>query len=275
MHLGYIPPPSPGFRGWLHQTIFEADTPAGKAFDVGLIACILLSVLLVILESVPEYRGRYGDEMLVVEWFFTILFTVEYLLRLIAVRRPLRYAGSFFGLVDLMALVPTYLSVLVPGAQSLLVLRVFRLLRVFRIFKLAELLGQARVLSSALRASRPKITVFLVAVAATVISMGSIMYLIEGEENGFTSIPVSIYWAVVTMTTVGFGDITPKTALGQTVASFVMIAGYGIIAVPTGIVTTEIARASRLPLTTQACPNCSSQGHEADAKHCKFCGAQL
>jgi voltage-gated potassium channel len=268
-------PEHSSIRSRLHQIIFEADTPAGKAFDVGLIGCILLSVLLVIIESVAEIRENYGPAMVSAEWFFTIIFTIEYFFRLIAVRRPVYYATSFFGMVDLLAIVPTYLSVFVPGTQSLLVIRIFRLLRVFRIFKLAEYLGQANVLTSALRASRPKITVFLLAVSATVVTMGARMYLVEGERNGFTSIPVSIYWAIVTMTTVGFGDITPKTPTGQALASFLMIVGYGIIAVPTGIVTTELARASLLPPTTQACPSCSAQGHDADAKFCKYCGSAL
>lgn len=275
MSLPSAPPQDSSFRNRLHQVIFEADTPAGKFFDIALTLCILISVLLVILESVAPLRLRFGEQMLAAEWCFTVLFTVEYGLRLIAVRRPLYYAFSFFGLVDLLAIVPTYLSVLLPGAQSLLVIRVFRLLRVFRIFKLAEYLGEARVLRTALRASLPKVIVFLVAVSATVVSMGTLMYLVEGEANGYTSIPVSIYWAIVTMTTVGFGDITPKTPLGQALASLLMIAGYGIIAVPTGIVTTELARAALLPPTTQACPNCSRQGHDADAKFCKYCGFAL
>jgi voltage-gated potassium channel len=268
-------PAHSSFRSRLHQIIFEADTPAGKAFDVGLIGCILLSVLLVILESVAELRKTYGSAMVSAEWFFTIAFTIEYFFRLIAVRRPVYYATSFFGIVDLLAIVPTYLSVFVPGTQSLLVIRIFRLLRVFRIFKLAEYLGQAHVLTTALRASRPKIIVFLLAVSATVVTMGALMYLVEGDKSGFTSIPIGIYWAIVTMTTVGFGDITPKTPLGQALASLLMIVGYGIIAVPTGIVTTELARASFPPPTTQACPNCSAQGHDADAKFCKYCGSAL
>lgn len=265
----------PSWRHRLHEIIFEADTRAGRAFDIALIWCIVLSVGAVMLESIESIRLRYGSELLAIEWFFTVLFTIEYLLRLIAVRRPLSYALSFYGLVDLLAVLPTYLSLLIPGAQSLLVIRAFRLIRVFRVFKLAVHLGEAQVLYRALKASRPKITVFLTVIASTVITMGAFMYLVEGEEHGFTSIPMSIYWAIVTMTTVGFGDITPKTPLGQSLASLLMIIGYGVIAVPTGIVTTELSRISRPPPSGQACPECGNEGHDPDAIHCKFCGSKL
>ena len=258
-------PPSGGFRGRLHEVIFEADTRAGRAFDVALIGLILLSVLAVMLESISGVRGRYGAELYAAEWAFTILFTVEYVLRLASVRRPLRYATSFFGVVDLLAIIPTYLSLVVPGSHYLLVVRILRLLRVFRVLKLAEHLTEADVLMRALRASRRKISVFLLTVLTMVVVVGTLLYVIEGEENGFTSIPVGIYWAVVTLTTVGYGDISPKTPAGQTLAAVVMIIGYGIIAVPTGIVTVEIAQAVRKPVSTQACPDCASQGHDADA----------
>src|ERR687894_1151203 len=268
-------PTSDGLRGRLHEVIYEAETPAGRAFDVALIGLILLSVLAVMLESVGSVRARYGAELYAAEWAFTILFTVEYALRLVAVRRPLRYAASFFGVVDLLAIIPTYLSLLVPGSHYLLVIRILRLLRIFRVLKLAEHLSEADVLMRALRASRRKISVFLLTVLTLVVVIGTLLYVIEGEENGFTSIPAGIYWAVVTLTTVGYGDISPKTPVGQTLAAAVMIIGYGIIAVPTGIVTVEIAQAARKPVSTQSCPSCSSQGHDVDAVHCKYCGAKL
>jgi voltage-gated potassium channel len=268
-------PPAGGFRGRLHEVIFEADTRAGRAFDVALIGLILLSVLAVMLESIRGVRERYGAELYAAEWGFTILFTIEYVLRLSSVRRPLRYAASFFGVVDLLAIVPTYLSLLVPGSHYLLVVRILRLLRIFRILKLAEHLTEADVLMRALRASRRKISVFILTVLTMVVVIGTLLYVIEGEENGFTSIPVGIYWAVVTLTTVGYGDISPKTPVGQTLAAVVMIIGYGIIAVPTGIVTVEIAQAARKPVSTQSCPECSAQGHDADAVYCKYCASKL
>ncbi|RKH71261.1 ion transporter [Corallococcus aberystwythensis] len=267
-------PPS-GFRARLHTVIFEADTPAGKAFDIALLWAIVFSVVAVMLESVAQVRTGYGSWLHTAEWVFTVLFALEYVLRLIAVRQPLHYARSFFGIVDLMALLPSFLSVLFPGAQTLLVIRVLRLLRVFRILKLGHLLGQAEVLLTALRASRPKIIVFLGTVLSIDVIMGAVMYLVEGEEHGFDSIPRSMYWAIVTMTTVGFGDITPKTVLGQFLASILMVMGYGIIAVPTGIVSVELAAATRPPLNTQACPGCGAQGHDLDARHCKRCGTAL
>jgi voltage-gated potassium channel len=259
----------------LHEIIFEADTPAGKAFDVGIIVIILLSILVVMLESVAGIRQHYGPVLQAMEWSFTIAFTMEYLLRLYCVGKPLRYAGSFYGVVDLLAIIPTYLSVFLSGTQYLLVIRTIRLLRVFRILKLVQYWSEARTLFHALRASRRKIFVFLYVVVILVIIVGSLMYLIEGEQNGFTSIPRSIYWAIVTLTTVGYGDIAPATDLGQTLAAIVMIIGYGIIAVPTGIVTAELARESHASLSTQACPECASEGHDADAVYCKYCGAKL
>jgi voltage-gated potassium channel len=259
----------------LHEIIFEAETPAGKAFDIGLIVTILLSVLVVMLESVARIRQQYGLILDAMEWCFTIAFTIEYLLRLYCVGKPLRYASSFYGVVDLLAIIPTYLGVFFPETQYLLVIRTIRILRVFRVLKLLQYWREARTLSYALHASRRKIFVFLHAVMILVIIIGSLMYLIEGEQNGFTSIPRSIYWAIVTLTTVGYGDIAPVTDLGQTLAAMVMIVGYGIIAVPTGIVTAELARESHLSLSTQACPECASEGHDADAVYCKYCGAKL
>jgi voltage-gated potassium channel len=267
--------PDTGWRHRLHEVIFEADTPAGKAFDVALILAIVASVAAVMLDSMAGIRHAYGPLLLAVEWLFTLLFTVEYLLRLFSVQRPVRYATSFFGVVDLLSVVPTYLSVLIPGSRYLLVIRLLRVLRVFRILKLAQYVGEIRHLNRALRASRRKITVFLATVLTLVVVLGSLMYVIEGEEHGFTSIPKGIYWAVVTLTTVGYGDISPQTNLGQSLAALVMILGYGIIAVPTGIVTVEFARAFQPEVSTQACPQCAAEGHDPDAVHCKFCGARL
>ncbi len=262
------------WRARLHEVVFEADTRAGRAFDVALLVAILTSVLAVMLESVAEYRDDYGPALRAVEWVVTVLFTVEYGLRLIAVDHPWRYAVSFFGLVDLFAIAPAYVALVLPGAHSLLVIRVVRLLRVFRILKLSHFLGEAQVLTTALRASRRKITVFLGAIAAIVVIVGTLMYVVEGEPNGFTSIPVSMYWTVVTLTTVGYGDIAPRTSLGRLLAALLMVLGYGIIAVPTGIVSVELAHAGRA-ISRQACPTCSAEGHEADAVHCKYCGGRL
>lgn len=227
------------------------------------------------LDSVRAIRNDYGQFLYSIEWFFTILFTVEYLLRLLCVGRPIRYAISFFGIVDLLAVVPTYLSLLLPGSQYLLVIRILRILRIFRVLKLVQYLGEVRTLSQALRASRRKIIVFLFTVLTLVVIFGSFMYLIEGTENGFTSIPRSIYWAIVTLTTVGYGDISPKTNIGQAMAAIIMIMGYGIIAVPTGIVTVELTRAQEKRVTTQVCPECSAEGHDNDAVYCKYCAAKL
>jgi len=259
----------------LHEIIFEADTPGGKAFDLALLLAILLSVTAVVLESVAGIRALYGPQLRAIEWFFTALFTIEYILRLLCVGRPVRYAFSFFGVVDFLAIVPTYLSVLIAGAQSLIVIRALRLLRVFRVMKLVHFVGEARMLGAALRASVRKIVVFLGTVLTLILIIGALMYLIEGEEHGFTNIPESIYWAIVTMTTVGYGDIAPATVLGRMLASIVMITGYGIIAVPTGIFTVEIASARRKSISTQVCPQCAGEGHDRDATFCKFCGARL
>ncbi len=263
------------FKSKLHEVIFEADTPAGKLFDIALIIAILLSVGAVMLDSVKPINVKYGNLLHLAEWIFTILFTIEYVLRLLSVGRPMKYARSFFGVIDLLAFLPTYLSMLIPGSQLFLVIRILRVLRIFRVLKLLPYLIEAQLLMKALAASRRKITVFLFTVLLAVIIMGSLMYIIEGEENGFTSIPLSIYWSIVTLTTVGYGDLSPQTPLGQMLASVIMIFGYGLIAVPTGIVSVEIIRSSSAKITTQACLECSAEGHDSDAKFCKFCGADL
>jgi len=259
----------------LHEIIFEADTPAGRAFDIFLLLLIVLSVIAVVLESVASISARYGTMLRAFEWIVTVLFTIEYVLRLYCVGRPLRYARSFFGIVDLLSILPTYLSVVIPGAQSFMVIRALRLLRVFRVLKLAHFVGEASELASALRASARKIIVFLGAVLTLVVIVGSLMYVIEGEAHGFTNIPVSIYWAIVTMTTVGYGDIAPQTPLGKILASVIMIMGYGIIAVPTGIVSVELAGVSKRKITTRACPECGAEGHDTDAVHCKYCASKI
>lgn len=267
---------TPPWRRRLHEVVFEAETPVGKAFDLGVLIGILASVAVVVAESVPELRAEHGRLFRRLEWSFTVLFTVEYLLRLASVRRPLAWARSFFGVVDLIAVLPTYLALVMPGAQTLIVLRALRLLRVFRILKLAAFLAEAALLRAALAASRRKIFVFLGTVLILVLLLGSLIYLVEGEAAGFVSIPRSMYWAVVTLTTVGYGDLAPQTGPGRLVASFVMLLGYSILAVPTGIFTGElIAAARRRAVSTQACPACGLDGHDADARHCKFCGAKL
>ncbi len=268
---------SPQLAPWrerLHEVIFEADTPAGKAFDVVLLISIVVSVLAVIFESVETIHNAYGGLLTILEWFFTLLFTVEYTLRLICVRHPRKYATSFFGIVDLLATIPTYLSLFFPGSHSLLVIRTLRLMRVFRVFKLARHLSEAEALMNTIRATRTKITVFLVGVASMMLIMGSLMYLIEGkEDSGFDNIPLGIYWAIVTMTTVGYGDIHPVTPHGQALAAVAMIVGYSIIIVPTGIFSAEIAR--QRSFSDTACPGCGRQGHDEDAEYCKFCGTEL
>ena len=270
--------PKGHLRGWrakAHEIIFGADTPAGKAFDIALIITILVSVVAVMMESVAPLRARYGPVLRITEWVITILFTIEYLLRLLCVGRPARYARSFFGVIDLLAILPTYISFFIPGAQALAVVRVLRILRVFRVLKLVQYVQEARVLRQALANSGRKILVFVFVVFTIVIIVGALMYLVEGEAAGFTSIPISVYWAVVTLTTVGYGDIAPITALGQFLSALLMIMGYGIIAVPTGIVTTELVRGQQREVTTRACQECSLDGHDPDAKYCKVCGTQL
>jgi voltage-gated potassium channel len=269
--------PIAGWRKRVYEMVFESDTRAGRTFDLFLIVAILASVVVVMLESVASVRTRHGEALRIAEWAFTLLFTAEYLVRLAVVGKPLRYARSFFGVVDLLSVVPTYLSLLLPGAQYLLVLRLLRILRVFRVLKLAHYLHEGEQLVRALRDSRRKILVFIFAVVTLDVVLGSVMYLVEGPENGFTSIPVSIYWTIVTLTTVGYGDISPQTPLGQAIASVIMIIGYGIIAVPTGIVTAELSRAGAAPppVSGQTCPNCAAEGHAVDARFCRRCGARL
>ncbi len=267
-----------GWRLKLYVVIFEADTTAGKAFDVGLIFVILASVAVVVAESIEDVRVGYGNLLAIAEWVFTGLFTVEYLLRLSCVGRPKRYATSFFGIIDLLAVIPTYVSVLFPGAQFLLVIRLVRILRVFRVLKLVHYISEANVLMAAMRNSRRKILIFVFAVLTLVVILGSLMYLIEGAANGFTSIPRGVYWAIVTLTTVGYGDISPQTNLGQALAAIVMITGYAIIAVPTGIVTSEITRLGQAEHSDESpprCPSCARGGHDEDAAHCKHCGSKL
>ena len=264
-----------GWRERGHVVIFESDTPAGKAFDVALILAILLSIAVVMLESVEGIRATHGPALRNAEWAFTLLFTLEYLLRLACVRRPVRYAGSFFGIVDLFSILPTYVSVLIPGAQALLVIRTLRILRVFRVLKLVNYVTESEALLRALHASRRKIAVFVVAVFSLVVIFGSLMYLIEGPEHGFTSIPRGLYWAIVTMTTVGYGDISPQTNLGQAIAACIMVLGYGIIAVPTGIVTAELTSAAPKDVSGQACPHCGAGGHRFDAVYCRLCATEL
>lgn len=263
------------WRYKMHEIIFEADTKEGKLFDIGLIIAIVLSVVVVMLESVSSLRLKYGNEFYIIEWFFTIIFTIEYILRLICVLRPSKYALSFFGIVDLLAVLPTYVDILLPGSHYFIVIRVLRLLRIFRVLKLVQFISESKLLLNALKASRRKIMVFMFTIITLVIVLGSLMYLIEGEEHGFTSIPISIYWAIVTLTTVGYGDLSPQTPLGQTFATLVMVLGYSIIAVPTGIVTVELAEAYRSKTNTQVCQHCLAGSHDNDAKFCKYCGTIL
>ncbi len=264
-----------GWRARAHEIIYESDTPGGKAFDVALITTIVLSVAVVMLDSVATVRAEHGVLLRRIEWVFTILFTIEYVLRLVSVGRPLRYAASFFGIVDLLAILPTYISLLLPGAEYLVVIRALRILRIFRVLKLASYVAETEVMMRAIRASARKILVFVYSVFTLVVILGSLMYLIEGPANGFTSIPTGVYWAVVTLTTVGYGDISPQTGVGQALAACIMILGYGMIAVPTGIVTVEFSRAARVDISGQACPQCSAEGHVPDAIHCMRCGAKL
>jgi voltage-gated potassium channel len=260
----------------IRSIIFEASTPAGRAFDVFLIIVILLSVLVVVLDSVTSIHSEYGQVLLVIEWSFTLLFTVEYLLRLWTIQNTWLYARSFYGVVDLLGSVPTYLSIWFADAHYFLVVRVLRVLRIFRVFRMVRYVGEAELIAQALTASRRKITVFVCSVLALVVVFGSLMYLVEGGTNTeFSSIPQSIYWAVTTMTTVGYGDVAPDTALGRGLAAVIMIMGYGIIAVPTGIVTLELNEAHRKRANTRTCPECSAEGHSYEASFCWRCGSAL
>ncbi|MFP4163102.1 MAG: ion transporter [Chitinispirillaceae bacterium] len=262
------------WREKLNEIIFEAETFRGKAFDVVLLIAILGSTLTVVLESVPELRNQFRPLFFYLEWGFTILFTIEYIMRLMCLRHPAGYMSSFFGVIDLLAVLPTYIGLLIPGAQSFLILRLLRLLRVFRILKLGAYLSAASLLRNAILASKRKVLVFLFAVLIMVLILGSMAYAIEGERHGFVSIPTSVYWAIVTITTVGYGDLAPQTTLGKLLASVAMLLGYAIIAVPTGIVTAEMARGSS-SVSTRACSFCDRGGHDPDADYCKFCGGKL
>ena len=264
-----------GIRHRIHEVIFEAETRAGRAFDVGLLWIICLSIVVVILDSVPFLHERYGSVFIGIEWVFTAIFALEYLLRISCIQRPWRYALSFYGIIDLLAIVPGILNLILGGSSSLLVVRAIRLLRVFRILKLGRHLRAAKTLQIALMSSRPKIVVFLGTVLVAVTLVGTLMYLIEGEEHGFTSIPVGIYWGIVTMTTVGYGDIVPHTILGKCLAGALMILGYGVLAVPTGIVSVELAQANQRNLNTISCPGCAKEGHDEEASFCDRCGHPL
>ncbi|HLL44806.1 MAG TPA: ion transporter [Segetibacter sp.] len=260
----------------LHEIIYESNTTAGKAFDVSLLILIIASIIIVMLDSIERWHNLYGPLFSQLEWLFTFVFTLEYILRLISIEKPWKYVFSFLGIIDMLAIIPSYLSIMYSGAQSLLVFRGLRLLRIFRIFKLTHFLSEMRFLGGAIRGSLTKISIFMMVVLTLVIILGSLMYLIEEGQNGFSSIPDSIYWAIVTITTVGYGDISPATPFGKFVASIIMLMGYGIIAVPTGILTNEIAlEARKKEQKNEVCPGCGKEGHDIDAKHCKNCGALL
>lgn len=265
-------------RHRLYQIIYQSHTPAGRWFDIALIILILSSVLTIILDSVAEISLQYREQLVTAEWIFTALFTVEYALRIFSIHRPIKYIASFYGLIDLLAILPSYISLFLPGSHYLQVIRILRVLRIFRVLKLVRFINQSNMLLNALLASRPKIAIFLFTISTLLVIFGSTMYLIEGPENGFTNIPVSIYWAVVTLTTVGFGDITPKTDLGRAVSALVMILGYAIIAVPTGIITTELSQEMKRQHTRhnqKTCPKCRKTGHEVEANYCCICGTEL
>ncbi|WP_298952871.1 ion transporter [uncultured Nonlabens sp.] len=274
------------WRRKIHEVIYEADTPGGKIFDIILLVIIIISLVLVMMESVPAYGKKYADEFIVAEWIITIFFTIEYILRVISINKPAKYIFSFYGIIDLLSTIPLYLTFFFGGLNALLAVRSLRLLRVFRILKVTRYIGEADKLSKAIRSSGPKIAVFLFAVLVVSIIMGTLMYLVEGPESGFVSIPVSIYWCIVTLTTVGFGDIAPVTPLGQFLATLIMIMGYGIIAVPTGIVSAEYSQSkkenNRLKedpeyrhVNTQICQNCHSKKHQDGAAFCHKCGYPL
>lgn len=274
-----------GWKSKLHEIIYEADTPMGKWFDIVLIFLIIISVILVMLESIKDIDAKYHNILLALEWVITIFFTIEYIARIICIKKPAHYIFSFYGIIDVLSTIPLYVSYILAGSQVLLAIRAFRLLRVFRILKLVRFLGEASQLKNALKASRAKITVFLFAVLIVSVILGSLMYIVEGEEAGFTSIPISIYWTIVTLTTVGYGDIAPITPQGQAIATIIMLVGYGIIAVPTGIVTVEFGKQTKnatsakegtyVHVNTQACTTCGKEGHRDDASHCYNCGSKL
>jgi len=270
-----------GLKDRLHEIIFEADTQEGKWFDIGLLIMILLSIVVVLLDSIFTIHQDYGDLLYILEWVFTIIFTAEYILRIYSVRNPWKYILSFYGLIDLISILPTYLSLFILGSQNLIVIRALRLLRIFRILRLANYTFQGRELTKALARSRTKITIFMIFILVMVTIIGSVMYLVEAGSNpGFDSIPRSIYWTIVTLTTVGYGDITPVTNLGQFLSAFIMLLGYSIIAVPTGIVSGELMRASMKSgsdshANTITCRFCAAEGHDSDAEYCKYCGEKL
>ncbi len=270
----------PKHRSWkdkLHEIIYEADTKSGKLFDIILLWLIIASIALVMMESVRDYDQKYHNFFNVSEWIITILFTIEYILRIISVNKPKKYIFSFYGIIDLLSTAPKYLSLIIGGGHYLAAIRALRLLRVFRILKLARYVGATDNLSKALKASRFRILVFISAVLVICIIIGTLMYLIEGDQSGFTSIPRGVYWAIVTLTTVGYGDIAPQSAFGQFLASLVMILGYGIIAIPTGIVTSEFSKLNPkvIALNTVSCSNCSAGNHHDGAEFCHKCGAKL
>ena len=277
--------PQPKWKSKLHEVIYEADTPAGKLFDLLLFVLIVFSVILVMLESIKGFDEKHHGTLLTLEWIVTIFFSLEYIARLISIKKPWKYALSFYGIIDFLSTIPLYLSYILAGSQVLLAVRAFRLLRIFRILKLVKFIGEASQLQAALKASRTKIVVFIYVVLILSVILGTLMYIVEGDEAGFTSIPRSIYWTIVTLTTVGYGDIAPQSNLGQFLATVIMILGYGIIAVPTGIVTAEFTRSKKddaknseghmVHVNTQACPNCSAEGHRDDATHCYNCGHPL
>ena len=259
-------------RNKLYKIIFRSDTPLGKGFDVLLIVSILLSVVIVLLDSVEFYNNKYGHIFYVMEWTFTILFTIEYFLRIYCINKPTIYLRSFFGIIDLLSIIPTYISIFVPASRYLSVIRILRVLRIFRVLKLMLYIGEANMLMDALKSSRRKITIFLFFIFTLVTIIGSVMYLIEGESNGFTSIPRSIYWAIVTITTVGYGDISPQTSIGQALASLAMVIGYATIAIPTGIISAEYSNMKQ-KFNNIVCLDCGNEDHEDDAEFCKTCGA--
>ena len=264
------------WRESLHGIIFGSETRIGRAFDIVLIISIIFSVIAVMLGSVVHIQLKFGEMLFYVEWFFTLLFTLEYTLRLISVRSPLLYVRSFFGIVDFLSIIPTYLAFLFPSIKYMLVIRILRLLRIFRILKLSAYMGEAQILMGALNKSWRKILVFLYTILTLVVIFGALMYVVEGSEAGFTSIPKSVYWAVVTLTTVGYGDIAPQSPLGQVIAAFIMIMGYGIIAVPTGIYSAELIKTYKPErISNNACPDCGETGHDFDAEFCKYCGHSL
>ncbi|RYV03265.1 ion transporter [Shewanella sp. OPT22] len=264
-----------GSRAFIRSVIFGTDTSSGRLFDIGLIVCIIASVLLILLDTIVEVHQEYGEVIRILEWGFTVLFTIEYILRLYSSANPLLYARSFYGIVDLLAILPSFLILLFPGAQFALMIRVFRLFRVFRVLKLLRYLSEGNLLLKAMVHSSRKVFIFFFSVSLIIMVLGSIMYVIEGPENGFSSIPKSIYWTIVTITTVGYGDITPHTALGQGVASLTMLLGYSIIAIPTGILTAEISNEMGRQRDLRRCSNCSTSGHDAEANYCFECGAEL